>query len=173
MKKEKNDSTVNNDGVAVAKPSIIHYLQLGIFIGAKINTMLVKGLRILMAKCLSLRQPYAELIVSGRKTIELRKWNTRFRGEFLVHASKAIDKEACKLHGIDISSLITGAIVGSAVLRVVKFYQSNKEFIADQSKHFALATYAAHKYGFLLSNAKRFEGPIPLKGQLGFFKVSV
>ena len=51
-------------------------------------------------KCLSLRQPYAELIVSGRKTIELRKWNTRFRGEFLVHASKAIDKEACKLHGI-------------------------------------------------------------------------
>ncbi|HET6641249.1 MAG TPA: ASCH domain-containing protein [Nitrososphaeraceae archaeon] len=73
-----------------------------------------------MAKCLSLQQPYAELIVSGRKTIELRKWNTKFRGEFLVHASKAIDKEACKLRGIDISSLITGAIVGSAVLRDVK-----------------------------------------------------
>ena len=123
-------------------------------------------------KCLSLRQPYAELIASGRKTIELRKWNTRFRGEFLIHASKAIDKEACKLHGIDVSSLVTGAIVGSAVLRDVKLYQSREEFVADQNKHFAIITYAAHKYGFLLSNAKRFEKPIPLKGQLGFFNVN-
>ena len=46
-----------------------------------------------MSKCLSLRQPYAELVVSGRKTIELRKWNTRFRGEFLIHASKSTDRK--------------------------------------------------------------------------------
>jgi hypothetical protein len=39
----------------------------------------------LSAKCLSIRQPYADLIVSGRKTTELRKWNAQFRGEFLVH----------------------------------------------------------------------------------------
>src|SRR5215204_2993806 len=90
-----------------------------------------------MAKCLSLQQPYAELIVSGRKTIELRKWNTRFRGEFLIHASKAIDKEACKSCNIDIYSLITGAIVGTAILYDVKLYQSNEELIADRSKHFA------------------------------------
>ena len=37
-------------------------------------------------KCLSLKQPYAELLVSGKKTIELRIWNTKFRGEFLMHA---------------------------------------------------------------------------------------
>jgi predicted transcriptional regulator len=120
-----------------------------------------------MAKCLSLRQPYAELIVSGRKTIEVRKWNTWFRGEFLVHASKAIVNEACKLYNIDTSLLNTGAIVGSAVLYDVKYYQTNKEFIADQSKHLAIATYSDHKYGFLLSNAKRFDKPIPLKGRLG------
>ncbi|MGE5662272.1 MAG: ASCH domain-containing protein [Ignavibacteriales bacterium] len=34
-----------------------------------------------MAKCLSIRQSYAELVVSGRKTIELGKWNARFGGE--------------------------------------------------------------------------------------------
>jgi ASCH domain-containing protein len=27
-------------------------------------------------KCLSLKQPYAELLVSGKKTIELKNWNT-------------------------------------------------------------------------------------------------
>jgi predicted transcriptional regulator len=126
-----------------------------------------------MAKCLSIRQPYAELIVSGRKTIELRKWNTRFRGEFLVHASKVIDKEVCKLYNIDISSLITGAILGSAVLYDVKIYQSKKQFIADQSKHFAASTYSNYKYGFLIRDAKRFDKSIPLKGQLGFFNASV
>ena len=46
-------------------------------------------------KCLSLKQPFAELVVSGRKTIELRMWNTRYRGEFLVHASGNTDIEAC------------------------------------------------------------------------------
>ena len=126
-----------------------------------------------MAKCLSLKQPYAELILSGRKTIELRKWNTKFRGRFLIHASKAINSKACKLYNIDVSSLITRAIVGSALLHDVKLYQRRKEFIADQSKHFAVSTYPEHMYGFLLSDAKRFDKPIPLKGQIGFFDVSV
>ena len=39
-------------------------------------------------KCLSLKQPFAELLISGKKTVELRKWNTKFRGKFLIHASK-------------------------------------------------------------------------------------
>ena len=126
-----------------------------------------------MAKCLSLKQPYAELIVSGRKTIELRKWNTKFRGQFLIHASKTIYSKACKLYNIDISSLITGAIVGSALLYDVKLYQSEREFMADQSKHFAVSTYSEPTYGFLLSNTKRFDKPISLKGQLGFFDASI
>ena len=45
-------------------------------------------------KCLSLKQPSADLLALGDKTIELRKWNTKFRGIFLVHASKNIDIEA-------------------------------------------------------------------------------
>ena len=39
-------------------------------------------------KCFSLKQPYVDLIVFGEKIIELRKRNTKFRGEFLFHASK-------------------------------------------------------------------------------------
>jgi ASC-1-like (ASCH) protein len=125
-----------------------------------------------LAKCLSLRQPYAELIVSGRKTIELRKWNTKFRGEFLIHASQTIDKQACKSYNIDTSSLITGAIVGAAVLYDVKIYQNKQEFIADKGKHFA-HNYQDPKYGFLLSDVKRFDKPISLKGKLGFFNASL
>jgi hypothetical protein len=30
----------------------------------------------------------ADLLVSGKKTIELRNWNTKLTGKFLIHASK-------------------------------------------------------------------------------------
>ena len=39
-------------------------------------------------KCLSLKQPFADLLALGEKTIELRKWNTKLRGEFLIHGFK-------------------------------------------------------------------------------------
>ena len=94
-----------------------------------------------MAKCLSLKQPYGELIVSGRKTIELRKWNTKFRGKFLIHASKTISIKACRLYNIDIPSLTTGAMVGSAQLYDAKIYQNKREFLADQNKHFAVSLF--------------------------------
>ena len=71
-------------------------------------------------KCLSLKQPYAELLVSGKKTIELRNWNTRFRGKFLIHASKNVDKERLESVDINHDKLSRGAIIGTAVLYDVK-----------------------------------------------------
>jgi hypothetical protein len=67
-------------------------------------------------KCLSLRQPYAELIVAGRKTIETRKWKTNFRGKFLIPASKTIDKEwGANIMNIDCSKLTKGAVIGFSI----------------------------------------------------------
>jgi hypothetical protein len=68
-----------------------------------------------------------------------------------------------------IFSLIIGAILGSAVLCDVKLlYQSKKEFVADQSKHFAVSTYSNYKHGFLVYDARGYDKSIPLKGELGF-----
>jgi hypothetical protein len=78
-------------------------------------------------KCLSLKQPFADLLSFGEKTIELRKWNTKFRGKFLIHASKNIDIEACERLDIDIDKLIKGAIIGSdfyMMLKNIKFRKS-------------------------------------------------
>jgi predicted transcriptional regulator len=74
-------------------------------------------------KCLSVCQPFAELIIEGKKTIELRKWNTKFRGEFLVHAAKKILKEDCKRMKISSKTLTTGAIIGKVNLVDVKKYE--------------------------------------------------
>src|ERR1700712_1986361 len=39
-------------------------------------------------KCLSLRQPWAWLVVNGFKDIENRSWKTKHRGPLLIHASQ-------------------------------------------------------------------------------------
>lgn len=38
-------------------------------------------------KCLSLRQPWASLVASGRKTVEVRSWRTHYRGPLVICAS--------------------------------------------------------------------------------------
>jgi len=117
-------------------------------------------------RALSLKQPFAELIVSGKKTIELRKWNTNFRGEFLIHASKIPDKKAMKKFGFE--KLPLGFIVGKAKLVDVKKYNNKGEHKEDKSKH--LADFSWGKFGFILKNQKRTK-LIPAKGKLNFWTI--
>jgi len=123
-------------------------------------------------KCLSISQPFADLIVSGEKTIELRKWNTNFRGEFLIHAPIKIRIEDCKRLKIT-KKLVTGAIIGKADLYDVKKYNSSKEVKNDQKFHFASKDFQDKTFGFKIKNVKPLRIPIPWKGQLGFFDVEL
>ena len=116
-------------------------------------------------KVLSLKQPYAELVVSGRKKIELRSWNTKIRGEFLIHASKTPDLNAMKQFGFD--SLPCGLIVGKAKLVEVKHYNSKEEHAKDKELHLASSDWG--NYGFILEDAQRIEPPIPARGNLNFW----
>lgn len=77
-------------------------------------------------RCLSIRQPWAWLIVHGWKPIENRTWSTSYRGPLLIHAgaSVSIDSyaQAQRLTdrlGIDLPVLDAferGGIVGQATL---------------------------------------------------------
>lgn len=127
-------------------------------------------------KCLSLKQPYAELLATGRKTIEIRKWNTNFRGSFLIHASKNINKEACLTLDFDESNLVRGAIIGKAFVYDVIMYTTIEDFLGDHRKHFSIENlklnHSFKRYGFLVNDALKFKKEIPYLGKLGFFEVS-
>ena len=123
-------------------------------------------------KCLCVSQPFADLIVAGRKIVELRSWNTSFRGEFLVHAPLKIWNVDAKRLKID-KKFVTGAIIGKAELYQVKKYGSVKEIKADQKFHFSLKQFQKNVFGFMLKNAEPYKIPIPCKGRLGFFDVDV
>jgi hypothetical protein len=123
-------------------------------------------------KCLSVSQPFADLIISGKKTIELRNWNTNFRGEFLIHSPLKIRTDDVKRLKIN-KKFVTGAIIGKAQLYDVKKYNTVKEIKLDQKFHFASKKFQNKTFGFILKDAKPFRIPIPLKGQLGFFEVNI
>ena len=124
-------------------------------------------------KCLSVSQPYADLIVQGKKTIELRSWNTRFRGEFLIHAPLKVKVDACRRLGIATEGLRTGAILGRVELYDVKAYRTRGEVRSDYQLHLAGKEYFGHKYGFMLRNPKELRIPIPFKGRLGYFEATL
>ena len=116
-------------------------------------------------KALSLKQPWAELILQGKKKIDIRKWNTKFRGKFLIHSSKIPDKVAMKKFGF--SNLPCGFIVGEAELTNVKKYIDKKDFEKEKNLHLAGEEFGG--YGFILKNIKRIKS-ILAKGQLGFWE---
>lgn len=116
-------------------------------------------------KTLSIKQPFAELILQGRKKIELRKWNTNFRGEFLIHASKIPDEQAMRKFGF--KNLSCGYIIGKIRLVDVKIYKTEEEHNKDKNLHLASSIWG--NYGFVLENPERIE-KIPCKGNLGFWE---
>jgi hypothetical protein len=116
-----------------------------------------------LMKALSIRQPWAWLIVMGFKDIENRKWPTRFRGPFLIHAGKTFDLQGYEWvisnMGLALpspSSFDRGGIVGLA------------ELVECLTQHDS--PWFSGPYGFVLRSAKPLPF-IPLPGQLGFFDV--
>lgn len=117
---------------------------------------------------LSVRQPWAWLIIHGGKDVENRDWSTRVRGRVLIHAAKGCtideyrDGEAFAFDvnlGIRVPPLTTldrGGIVGS--VEIVDCVVSSP------------SPWFQGKYGFVLRDPR----PLPfrpVRGQLGFFPV--
>ena len=122
-------------------------------------------------KCLSLKQPYVILLACGKKTIESRHWNTRFRRDFLIHSSKNVESCLCEYYGFNLKTLEKGAIIGKATLYDVKKYQNNLEYEKDYENHLSLKKIDKIAYGFLIKNPIKFNKVIPYQGKLGFFDV--
>lgn len=66
----------------------------------------------MIIKGLSLKQPWAEMLISGRKRIETRTWATRYRGPLLICASKNYDAGASLKFGYDCMALEFGKAIG-------------------------------------------------------------
>jgi hypothetical protein len=99
---------------------------------------------------LSLKQPWAALLVHGRKTIEVRRWPTARRGYVLIHAAGVADPRpevwARVPAELEEAARLTGGIVGGGELTGLITYRTREGFAADQERH--------------LNNPAWFEGPV-------------
>jgi hypothetical protein len=106
---------------------------------------------------ISIKQPWAFLIVRGWKDIENRAWSTDYRGPLLIHASKNVDRAAYQVLPRAMGAKETGGIVGIAEL---------VDVVTESASPWFEGT-----YGFVLRDAR----PLPfvaLRGALKLFDIS-
>lgn len=146
-------------------------------------------------KVISLLQPWASLVVAGHKKIETRSWNTKYRGELLIHASKKFDKSQKALcftkffehHLADVvDDLPLGAIIGRVkLIDTISTYQIGDKFGQGLSiyrpplefnlteRERAYGDYSPNRYGWLFYEPVTFQTAIPAKGSLSLWEWQV
>jgi hypothetical protein len=121
-------------------------------------------------KALSIRQPWADLIIEGKKTLELRSWRTHYRGPLAIHASQTVDDAACRAHGVDPRSLSTGVIIG--VIDLVDIIALDEtSYLERQAEHLGDAPFEPPLFGWALANPQPLAHPVPLPGRMGLFNI--
>ena len=119
-------------------------------------------------KALSIRQPWAHLIIQHGKDIENRTWRTHYRGRFLVHAAKGMTRkeyDAAKAWASGCGTVEFPAfkdlkrvgVIGSVELVDVLDHSDSPWFMGPKA--------------FVLRDPQPLPF-MPLKGRLGFFDVA-
>ena len=104
-------------------------------------------------KALSIKQPWADLIASGQKTIETRTWSTKYRGQLLIVSS----------------AKPTGPRSGLA-LCTVRVTDCRPMTAEDETA--AQCPLYPGAWAWILTDVRPIEYLIPLKGRLGIYEVS-
>jgi hypothetical protein len=126
---------------------------------------------------LSLKQPWAALLVHGQKTIEVRSWRPTRRGRIYIHAARAPDErpevwERLPQELREAARQQVGGIVGVGDLVDYRVYRNAEEFARDQAQHLNDPSWFEPPclFGFVFKNVTA----VPFRrypGQTRFFRV--
>ncbi len=115
-------------------------------------------------KALSVRNPWAALIASGEKTIELRTWRTSFRGEFVLVSSackpEKKDVSHTQAHTLEMPRGVTMAVCELVDVREAEPRDAKASCANPRDVHFAWVV-----------RVVRLLEHVPVKGSLGFWKI--
>lgn len=126
-------------------------------------------------KVLTIKQPWATLIMQGDKRFEFRSWQTKYRGELLIHAGKGIDKEAIKrLSKYLPAELPLGKILGRVTLvDCIKMSPEFKEKLLKENTDIYTESSFKENYGWQINNVQVFDEPIEAKGHLSLWEYDI
>lgn len=123
-------------------------------------------------KVLSIKEPWASLIMNGTKKIETRSWKTKYRGEIYIHASlskaKITKPEVYEL--IKDMNFKCGYIICKCNL--VDCIYMTDEYVNDMKtnhyEEYICGHYEVGRYAWVVEDVKVIE-PIEAKGKLGLW----
>jgi len=125
-------------------------------------------------KVLTVRQPWASLIVNGYKEYEFRSRKINYRGKILIHAGLNMDKDMLdrfKDYNLD---YVKGAIIGEADL--VDCILVDNDF-NDELRKINPIVYGksnhTENYAWKLEKIVKYDEPIYCKGQLGLWNYDI
>ena len=144
-------------------------------------------------RALSIKQPWADFILQGRKSIETRLWRAIPRIEYpetiAIHTGRETDVNAIHwfaTKGRDIpylhipGSFPVGALLGLVTIVGCTVYSCHAQFEKDFDAHLSQTPIPPEDYNFVgaskvlglqLKNPRRLIEPIRWKGALGFFDI--
>lgn len=126
-------------------------------------------------KALTICQPYAHLILQGRKTCENRTWPTSYRGPLYIHAGKSrqwlCPDEDGKDYGISHDRMAFGAVVAICNLVAVihidsKLLREWMDKMTDEQR-----VHVNGPYCWIVSHVSPI-GPWPWRGAQGLFEIN-
>ena len=105
-------------------------------------------------KAISLKQPWADMVAKGVKTIETRKWNTRYRGDLVICSSK-----------------IPNLYPAGYAICMVELYET-RPMQKEDEKGACVRQYPG-AYSWFLRNVRPIRPPIPVRGRLNIFDLEL
>ncbi len=121
----------------------------------------------ILMPALSLKQPWASLVIKGHKTLESRMWATKYRGPLVICASLKVDPAGPWRHpAIALERLPVGQALGWVSVDGCRDMTP-----ADEPR--ALCPWNAGRQVFELSEPRAFREPFAAKGMLGIFKLEM
>lgn len=140
-------------------------------------------------KAITIWQPWATLLVSGKKKYETRSWATSYRGPIAIHAAKrpvrrTIDAlvadrgagwltldyfDSLFMRPGELNQLPTGAIVGTAILTRCNLV--TEAFLAKLTPmELALGDFTLGRYAWEFQMMVPVDPPVPARGMQGLWE---
>jgi len=109
-------------------------------------------------KVLTVRQPWAQLIIDGIKPVENRTWQTDYRGPLLIHAAAKVCRKTIEQFDLNPDELPFGAIIGAVELTDIVTRHRSPFFTGP--------------FGWVLKRPRAVR-PVPLRGQLKLYEATL
>ena len=120
-------------------------------------------------KVLTIKEPWATLIIKGYKKYEFRSWKTKYRGKILIHAGLSIDKNnVSKFNNYNLE-YSQGQIIGEAKLVDCILVDESLQKELQEKNLLVYGNNNVGKYAWKLENVVKYDKKEKIKGKLGLW----